>query len=100
MNWYENDISKNDVVTLPDVLAHKMMTSLVNKSDDRTPNYHKILIFSPPTSLKSLCVARIDELTDSNEPPNTLCTLTLYCRKICLFLYSGVIIFEKQNRDI
>ena len=44
------------------------MTSLVNKSGDWTPNYHKILIFSPPKSLKSLCAARIDELADSYEP--------------------------------
>ena len=44
------------------------MTSLVNKSGDWTPNYHKILIFSPPKSLKSLHAARIDELADSNEP--------------------------------
>ena len=43
------------------------MTSLVNKSDDWPPNYHKILIFSPTKSLKSLCTARIDELADSNE---------------------------------
>ena len=42
--------------------------SLVNKSGDWTPNYHKILIFSPPKSLKSLRAARIDELVDSNEP--------------------------------
>ena len=44
------------------------MMSLVNKSGDWTPNYHKILIFSPPKSLKSLRAARIDELADSNEP--------------------------------
>ena len=44
------------------------MTSLVNKSGDWTLNYHKILIFSPPKSLKSLRAARIDELADSNEP--------------------------------
>ena len=44
------------------------MTSLVNKSADWTPNYHKILIFSATKSLKSLCAARIDELADSNEP--------------------------------
>ena len=31
-------------------------------------NYHKILIFSPTTSLKSLHAARIDQLADSNEP--------------------------------
>ena len=31
-------------------------------------NYHKILIFSPPKSLKSLRAARIDQLADSNEP--------------------------------
>ena len=44
------------------------MTSLVNKSADWPPNYHKILIFSPPKSLKRLRTARIDELADSNEP--------------------------------
>ena len=44
------------------------MTSLVNKSADWPPNYHKTLIFSPPKSLKMLCAARIDELADSNEP--------------------------------
>ena len=32
------------------------------------PNSHKILIFSPPKSLKRLCAGRIDELADSNEP--------------------------------
>ena len=42
--------------------------SLVNKSADWPPNYHKILIFPPPKSLKRLCTARIDELADSNEP--------------------------------
>ena len=42
--------------------------SLVNKSTDWTPNYHKILIFFPTKSLKSLRAARIDELADSNEP--------------------------------
>ena len=44
------------------------MTSLVNKSAHWIPNYHKILIFSPPKSLKSLRAARIDELAASNEP--------------------------------
>ena len=44
------------------------MMSLVNKSADWTPNYHKILIISPKKSLKSLRAARIDELADSNEP--------------------------------
>ena len=34
-------------------------------------NYHKILIFSPPKSLKSLRAARIDQLADSNEPAIT-----------------------------
>ena len=57
---------------LPHVLAWKLwrrkMTSLVNKSADWTPNYHKILIFFPQKSLKSLHAARIDELADSNEP--------------------------------
>ena len=48
------------------------MTSLVNKSADWTPNYNKILIFSPTKSLKSLRAARIDELADSNEPANML----------------------------
>ena len=46
------------------------MMSLVNKSADWTPNFHKILILSPTKSLKSLCAARIDELADSNEPAN------------------------------
>ena len=44
------------------------MMSLVNKSGDWTPNYHKILIFFPTKSLKSLRAARIDQLADSNEP--------------------------------
>ena len=44
------------------------MTSLVNKSAGWTPNYHGILIFSPPKSLKSLRAARRDELADCNEP--------------------------------
>ena len=43
------------------------MTSLVNKSADWPPNYHKILKFFLTTSLKSLRTARIDELADSNE---------------------------------
>ena len=46
--------------------------SLVNKSADWTPNSHKILIFSPTKSLKSLRAARIDELADSNEPAITI----------------------------
>ena len=48
------------------------MTSLVNKSADWPPNYHKILIFSPTTSLKCLRAARIDELADSNESAKIL----------------------------
>ena len=55
------------------------MMSLVNKSADWTPNYHKILIFSPPKSLKRLRAARIDQLADSNEPAitnNTMINLT------------------------
>ena len=44
------------------------MMSMVNKSADWTPNYHKILIVFPTKSLKSLCAARIDKLADSNEP--------------------------------
>ena len=44
------------------------MISMVNKSADWTPNYHKILIFCPTKSLKSLRAARIDELAASNEP--------------------------------
>ena len=48
------------------------MTSLVHKSADWTPNYHKILIFSPPKSLKSLHAARIDQLADSSEPANIM----------------------------
>ena len=51
-------------------LWRRKMTSLVNKSADWTPNYYKILIFSPPKSLKSLRAARIDQLADSNEPAN------------------------------
>ena len=49
------------------VLWRCKMTSLVNKSADWLPNYHKILIFFPTTSLKCLRAARIDELADSNE---------------------------------
>ena len=61
--------------------CHKM-TSLVNKSADWPPNYHKILIFSPPKSLKRLRAARIDELADSNEPAmkmlhKLLCSISL-----------------------
>ena len=51
--------NKNDVVTLLHMLAREMM-SLVNKSADWTPNYHKILIFSPPKSLKRLHAATIE----------------------------------------
>ena len=43
------------------------MMSLLNKSADWPPNYHKILIFFPTTSLKCLHAARIDELADSND---------------------------------
>ena len=46
------------------------MTSLINKLTDWPPNYHKILIFYPPKSLKKLCTARIDELADSNKSVN------------------------------
>ena len=45
------------------------MTSWVNKTPDWPLNYHKILIFSPAKSLKTLRAARIDQLADSNEPP-------------------------------
>ena len=51
------------------------MMSLVNKSVDWIPNYHKILILFPTKSLKSLRAARIDELADSNEPAITDCLL-------------------------
>ena len=37
-------------------------------------HYHKILIFSPTTSLKCLRAARIDELADSNEPAKKIFT--------------------------
>ena len=47
------------------------MTSLVNKLADWPPNYNKILIFSPPKSLKRLRAGRIDELADSNKPGMT-----------------------------
>ena len=40
-------------------------------------NYHKILIFSPPKSLKSLRAARIDQLADSNEPAINICNILL-----------------------
>ena len=58
------------------------MMSLVNKSAD----YHKILIFSPPKSLKRLRTARIDELADSNEPAN-MYTGTHVHDIILIFLY-------------
>ena len=37
----------------------------------KKPNKHKILIFSPTTSLKRSHGARIDGLADSNEPATT-----------------------------
>ena len=65
----ENQTEKNDVVNIVHIAVswHFKMTSLVNKSADWPPNYHKILIFFPTTSLKCLHAARIDELADSNE---------------------------------
>ena len=61
--------SKNDVMNVVHIAVswHCKMTSLVNKSDDCSPNYHNILIFLTTTSLKCLHAARIDELADSNE---------------------------------
>ena len=41
------------------------MMSLVNKSADWPPNYHKILIFFPTKIFEKI---RIDELADSNKP--------------------------------
>ena len=66
----EANNSKNDVVNVVHMLSHDVckMTSLVNKSTDWPPNYHKILIFSPPKSVKRSRAARIDELADSNKP--------------------------------
>ena len=60
------------------------MMSLVNKSANWTPNYHKILIFSPPKSLKRLRAARIDQLADSNEPAIT-CENTENLDRILVF---------------
>ena len=54
------------------------MISLVNKSADWPPNYHKILIFSPTKSLKILRTARIDELADSNEPAITVLLFNIF----------------------
>ena len=55
------------------------MTSLVNKAGDWTPNYHKILIFSPPKSLKSLRTTRKDELADSKESAKNGLNESLWC---------------------
>ena len=65
---YEKMTSWRCLTYWPVKLWRCKMTSLVNKSDDWTLNYHKILIFSPPKSLKRLRAARIDQLADSNEP--------------------------------
>ena len=61
------------------------MTSLVNKSADWPPNYHKFLIFFPTTSWKRPHATRIDELTDSNEPATRelACDVTLQSN-ICI----------------
>ena len=56
------------------------MTSLVNKSADWPPNYHKILIFPPTTSLKCLCAARIHELADPYESTKNTGKVREFCQ--------------------
>ena len=68
------------------------MTSLVNKSDDWTLNYHKILIFSPPKSLKRLRAARIDQLADSNEPAKI--HLEVAYTKNELSIFKGIVVLH------
>ena len=68
INYYVKMTSWRCLTCWPVKLWRRKMMSLVNKSADWTPNYHKILIFSPPKSLKRLRAARIDQLADSNEP--------------------------------
>ena len=63
-----HDESKNDVVTLPRVLARKIMTSQNDITGKQISWLDTYPIFSPTKSLKSLRTARIDELADSNEP--------------------------------
>ena len=70
------------------------MMSLVNKSADWTPNYHKILIFSPPKSLKRLRAARIDQLADSNKP-------AMMCVVMCPFCaFPSVVLRASQSKDL
>ena len=73
------------------------MTSLVNKSVDWTPNYHKILIFFPTKSLKSLYAARIDELVDSNEPANI--SLSGYQSDMMCFLNRSVRVGVSRSKS-
>ena len=58
-------------------------------------NYHKILIFFPTTSLKSLHAARIDQLADSNEPAKIIAPLG-YPRSARIFIQ--IIIFIEKQR--
>ena len=54
-----------DVVhMLSNDVENDVMMSLINKSADWPPNYHKILIFFQ----ERWHDARIDQLADSNEP--------------------------------
>ena len=76
---------------------HCKMTSLVNKSTDWPPNYHKILIFSPPKSLKRLRAARIDELADSNEPAKMRSWCCLMCWPIKLWCCKMTSLVNKSD---
>ena len=65
----ESNVYNNDVMNVVHIAVscRCKITSLIHESADWTPNYHKILIFLPTTSLQCLCAARIDELAESNE---------------------------------
>ena len=72
------------------------MTSLVNKSYDWTLNYHKILIFSPPKSLKRLRAARIDQLADSNEP--AISNNEVFC--LCELVFTIITEYSNSSENL
>ena len=91
----ETNTSKNDIVNVVHMLSLDIIKC--HKSTDWPPNYHKILIFSPPKSLKRLCAARIDELADSKEPANYIIWQTWQIWDFCV---SVEVLFFNTYLDI
>ena len=63
-------------------------------------NYHKILIFFPTTSLKSLHAARIDQLADSNEPAITRHRKPRVETGFCFSVFLGCMSYKFSNGNL